>query len=97
MVMTRSDGPDRRKLVKMSSSAKGRIFDQEGSAMGPIDVEPIRSKPSLSLVPYDTSEDEVPTSEASRQKESSNIRNPNTNGLNTNNNAVQTLQETLVP
>ena len=59
MVMTSSGGSDRRRLVKGSSSSKGKTFDQEGSAIDPIDVEPLSSAPLPSLVPYGTSEDEI--------------------------------------
>ena len=56
--MTRSGGSDRRTLVKGSSNNKGKIFDQEGSAMDPIIMEPLSSAMIASLVPYDTYEDE---------------------------------------
>ena len=66
MVMTRSNGSDIRKVRKCSSNGKGGTFTQEGSAMDPIDVEPLRSAPLRALVPYVTLEDEdaaVPTTE----------------------------------
>ena len=59
MVMTRSGGSDRRRLVKRSSNSKGKSFDQEGSAIDPIGVEPLSSAPLASLVPYCTSKDVI--------------------------------------
>ena len=64
MVMTRSSGFGRRRLVKGSSSNKGKAFDQEGLGMDPIEVEPLTASPT-SLIPYGTSEDEIPTVEGS--------------------------------
>ena len=66
MVMTRSSGSDTRKLRKCSSSGKGGTFTQEGSAMDPIDVEPLCFAPLRTIVPYVTLEDEdaaVPATE----------------------------------
>ena len=42
--------------------------------MDPIEVEPLNSAPLVSLVPYDTSEDEIPAAKGSGQKESSPIK-----------------------
>ena len=61
--------------MKGSSSNKGKIFDQEGLAMVPIDVEPLRSTPPASLVPYGMFEDEVLTTDAPSPKENSLIEN----------------------
>ena len=55
MVMTRSDGFSGRKLLKGSSSKKDKTFEQEGLAMDPIDVEPLRFSPPMALMPYGTS------------------------------------------
>ena len=102
MVMTRSSGFGRRKLLKGSSSGKGRTFYQEGSAMGPIDVELLSSAPPMDLVPYGTSKDEVddvPAAKtiASRQKaKSTPIESPNTKGLNPETSKVQTPPETTM-
>ena len=63
MVMTRSGGFSRRRLVKGSPCSKGKSFDQEGSAIYLIDAEPLSSTPLASLVPYGTSEDVIPTEE----------------------------------
>ena len=59
MVMTRSSGYDRMRLVKGSSNKKGKIFDQEGLGMDPIDVQPLSYAPLALLVPYRTFKDEV--------------------------------------
>ena len=93
MVMTRSGGSRIRKLVKGSSSAKGKTFDQEGSTMDPIVMKPIRSALLATLVPYGTSKDKVPNVEASGHKESS----PSTVGPNPDTSNVQTTPETIVP
>ena len=61
MVMTRSGGSSRRKIVKGSSSKQGRIYDQEGLAMDPIDMEPLRFSGLIAIMHYGTSEDEEPT------------------------------------
>ena len=82
MVMMRSGGSGRMRLVKGSSSNKGKIFDQEGSVMDPIDVEPLCSTLPASLVPYDTSEDEVLAAYAPDLKENSPIKSQNTESLN---------------
>ena len=50
MVMMRSDGFGRTNLLKGSSCYKGQTFDQEGSAMDPIDLEPLSLAPPT-LVP----------------------------------------------
>ena len=50
MVMMRSGGFERRKLLKGSSCYKGQTFDKEGSTMDPIDVEPLSLAPPA-LVP----------------------------------------------
>ena len=68
MVMTRFGGSKRRKLLKGSYSSKGKTFDQERSAMDPIDVEP--SAQPTTLVPYGTFEYETPTVEGFGEKES---------------------------
>ena len=95
MVMTRSGGSDRRRLVKGSSSSKGKTFDQEGSAIDPIDVEPLSSAPIASLVPYGTSEDEIPTKEGFREKESYPLENQNVKSSNLRDNPVQKQIETV--
>ena len=73
MGMTRSSGSGRRRLVIVQSNNKGKIFDQEGSAMDPIDVEPLRSAPPTLLVPHGTSEDEVLVADVLGPKENSPI------------------------
>ena len=82
MVMTRSSGFGRRRLAKESSSNKGKIFDQEESAMDSIDVEPLRSAPPASLMPYGTSEDEVLTTNTPSLKENSPIKSQNVESRN---------------
>ena len=72
MVMTISSSTGTRKLEKGSPSQQGRIFDQDGSAMDPIDVEPLRST-SMALMPYGTSEENVPTADTTRQQSPSPI------------------------
>ena len=74
MVMMRSGGSGRRRLEKGSSSNKGEIFYQEGSAMDLIDVGPLRATPLSSLVPYGMFEDEVLTTDAFVLKEKSPIK-----------------------
>ena len=59
MVMTRSGGFDRIRLVKGSSISKGRTFDQKGSTMDPIDMEPLSSALPTALVPYGTFEEDI--------------------------------------
>ena len=59
--------------MKGSSINKGKIFDQEGLAMDPIDVEPLKFAPLASLVPYGTSEDEFLTADGLGLKENSPI------------------------
>ena len=90
MVMTRSGGSDRRRLVKGSSSSKGKTFDQEGLAIDPIDVEPLSSTPLASLVPYGTFEDEIPAKEGFGEKESYPLENQNVKSSNLEDNPVQT-------
>ena len=51
MVMMRSGGSGRRRLVKGSSNSKGKTFNKKGSAIDPIDVEPLSSA-LPTLVPY---------------------------------------------
>ena len=63
--MTRSGTVSPRKLKKGSSSQKGIIFYQDGLAIDPIDVEPLRSA-SMAHVPYSTSEEEVSTVDTTR-------------------------------
>ena len=67
MVMVRSGRVSIRKLRKGISIEKGRIFDQDGSSMDPIDVEPLHSAP-LALVPYGTSKEDVLVADAYEQK-----------------------------
>ena len=77
MVMMRYGRSGRMRLVKGSSINKGKIFDQERSAMDPIDVEPLCYTLPASLVPYDTSEDEVLAAYAPDPKEKSLIKSQN--------------------
>ena len=58
--------------------------------MDPIDVEPLCYVLPLSLVPYITLKDKVPTTEVSRNKESSPINSPNTKHTNLEANNVRT-------
>ena len=66
MVMTKSGGVGISNLTKDSSNNKARSFDQEGSSMDPIDVEPLRSVDPTAIVPYGKFEDEDPAVEAFR-------------------------------
>ena len=66
MVMTRSCGSRRRKILKGSSSSKGKTFDKEGLTMDPIVMEPLTLAPPAALVPYGTSEDETPAAKGFR-------------------------------
>ena len=61
MVITRSGRTDLRRLRKGVSSDKGRTFDQDGSAMDLIDMEPLSLAPPPALVPYGTFEEDIPT------------------------------------
>ena len=97
MVMTRSGGSSRRRLVKGSSSNKGNIFDKKELAMDPIDVEPLSFAPPTLLVPYGTSEDEVLAAYAPSPTENSPIESQKAESSNLGDNPVQTLLETLVP
>ena len=63
MVVTKSGGSRRRKLMKGSSSLKDKTFDQERSTMDPIDVELLNLVFPVILVPYGTFEDETPIAE----------------------------------
>ena len=56
MVMTRSGGFSRIRLMERSFSNKGKIFDKEGLAMRLIDMEPLRFALRTLLVPYGTSD-----------------------------------------
>ena len=51
MVMTRSGRTDSKRLRKRGSNNKGKTFDQDGSVMDPIDVEPLSSAPLVALEP----------------------------------------------
>ena len=88
MVMMGSSGPGRRKLLKGSSSSKGKTFDQEGSAMDPIDVEPLNSTLPATLMPYGTSEDETPIVEGFREKESFPLESQNSKSSNLKDNPI---------
>ena len=59
MLMTRSNGSRRRKLMKGSSNSKGKTFDQEGSTIYLIVMEPLNLTSPTILLPYGTSEDET--------------------------------------
>ena len=65
--------------------------------MDPINVEPLRSTPPTSVVPYDTFEDEVIIMDAPGPKENSPIESQNAASLNLGDNPVRTPLETLVP
>ena len=56
--------------MKGSSCFKGKTFDQEGSIINPVDVEPLSSALSIILVPYGTSKDEIHVAEGLEKKES---------------------------
>ena len=81
MVMMRFGGSSRMSLVKGSFSNKGKI---------PVDVEPLCSTLPTSLVPYDTSENEVLAAYAPDLKENTPIKSQNTESLNLGDNLVQT-------
>ena len=81
--------------MKGSSNNKGKIFDQEGSAMDPINVE-LRSAPPALLVPYGTYEDEVLQVDAFDPKEKSPIESQNTESMNLGDNPMETPSETVV-
>ena len=70
MVITRSGGSGRRKILKGSSSSKGKIFDQEGLVMNPIVKELLNSASPSALVLYGTTEDETPIAKGFGEKES---------------------------
>ena len=89
MVMTRYGGSDRRRLVKGSSSSEGKTFDQEGSTIDPIDVEPLSLAPLASVMPYGTSENEIPAKEGCGEKESYPLENQNIKSSNLRDNPVQ--------
>ena len=95
MVMTRSGGFGRRRLVKGSPSSKGKSFDQEGSAIYPIDAEPLSSAPLASLVPYATFEDVIPIEEGFGKKESYPLENQNFESSNLEDNPVQMPTQTV--
>ena len=95
MMMTRSSGSGRRRLVKESSSSKGKTFDQERSAMDPIDVEPLSLASPTTLVPYGTYEDDTPTTDAPELKENSPIESQNIKSLALVDNPVRTLPEIM--
>ena len=78
MVRNKSGRTNTIKLRKGRSNDKGNTFDHEESIMEPIYVEPLSSAPPIALMPYTTSEDEVPATNASRQKENSPIKSINT-------------------
>ena len=61
--------------------------------MDPIDVEPLRSTPPTSLVPYGTSEDEVLTTDALGPKEISLIESQITTSPNLKDNPIQTPRD----
>ena len=65
--------------------------------MDPIVMEPLSSALPTSIVPYDTSEDEVLAAYALDPKENSLIGSQDAISPNLGNNRVQTLLETLVP
>ena len=83
--------------MKGSSSNKGKIFDQEGSTMDLIGVEPLSSAPPTSLVPYNTSEDEVLVAHALSLKEKLPIDSQDAESPNLGDNLVQTSLEIVVP
>ena len=95
MVMTQSGGPRRRRLLKGSSNNKKNVFDQEGSAMDPIDVEPLNSAPLATLMPYGISKDEVLVVERSKYKGSSPLENQNSESSNLEDNPIRTTIETV--
>ena len=96
MVMTRSGGFGRRRLLKGSSNNKEKVFNQERLAIDPIDVKPLNSTPLTLLVPYRMFENEVLIANALGSKENSPIESQNTASPNLGNNPVQTLPDTLV-
>ena len=73
MVMTRSSKVGTRKFKKGSFNGKGRIFYQDGIIMDSINVEPLCST-LLALMPYGTSKEDIPTTDASRKKSPSPIK-----------------------
>ena len=83
--------------MKGSSINKGKIFDQEGSAMDPIDVEPLRSAPPASLVPYGTSEDEFLIANGLGLKENSPIEIQSPKSPNLGDNRSKPSPEIVVP
>ena len=91
MVITRSGGSSRKRLVKGSSDNK------EGLVMDPIDVEPLRSAMVAFLVPYGTFEDEVLMADAFGPNENSLIESKIAKSSKLGDNPEQTLPETLVP
>ena len=97
MVMTRTGGSDRRRLVKRSSSSKEKSFDQEGSAIYPISVEPLSSAPPTSLVPYGTSEDVIHAEEGFGKKQSYPLKNQNVKSSNLEDNPVQMPTQAVGP
>ena len=52
-----------------NSSSKSKAFDQEGSIIDPIDMEPLSLAPLATLVPYGTSKDEILATEGFGEKE----------------------------
>ena len=67
MVMAKFDSIGSRKLRKTGSNDKGRTFDQDGSAMDLVGVKPLSSTPLAALVPNDTSQEDVPVIDITRQ------------------------------
>ena len=61
MVMIRSSRTITIRLRKRGSINKERAFNQDGSTMDPIDVEPLSSTPPTALVPDGTYEENVTT------------------------------------
>ena len=97
MVMTGFGVSDRRRLVKGSSSSKGRTFDQEGSVMDPIDAESLSSAPPTMLVPYGMFEEDAFAPITSKKQPPSPIKeSPSDQGLNFERNLVRTPTETSV-
>ena len=72
MVMTRSSRVSTKKVRKKSSNIEGKNFYQDGSAM-----EPLHYAPPPALMPYETSEDEAPITNAPGLKQNSSIESHN--------------------
>ena len=66
MVMTRTHRTNSRRSRKVGSNDKGRTFDQDGSIMNLIDIEPLCSSPLVALMPYRTSEEDILIVQATR-------------------------------